>query len=331
MKTTWIEDLMNNGPAQGTFLVSEFDVRQAKDGSSFLRLKLQDRTGSVDAIRWRVSDYERNCVQTCRFLEVVGRVETYQGRLQVIVDRMMAVNDGMDMADFLPCCPKDRDTMCAELAELIGTVSHPQVRRLLEMAVGETDLGQRFREAPGAVKVHHAYIGGLLEHTLSVVKLASMMAAHYPGLNRDLLIAGAILHDIGKTEEYEWDVRFGQSDSGILLGHIVQGALLVNGLMDEIPNFDPQWRDLLTHIVASHHGELQYGSPKVPMCKEALILHFIEDMDAKIQIIDKELAANREHAGDGNWTGRIQWLDRMIYRSVPEASASPARPSIEPV
>jgi 3'-5' exoribonuclease len=302
---------------EGVFLVSDVEVKTARDGSAYVRMKLQDRTGAVEAIRWRASDFEQQAARTSDYLRITGRVDTYQGRLQVTLDHLVPVTEGVDPRDFLPVAPRPVEEMGRELGSHIRRVRNTRVRQLLEMATGDTEVGRMFREAPAAVRVHHAYLGGLLEHTLSVVKMAEAVASHYGDLNRDLLIAGAVLHDIGKTREYVWSRRIAHSDAGLLVGHIPQGVLIAKELMDAIPGFEEDWRMLLTHIIVSHHGSLEYGSPRVPMFPEAVAIHYIEDLDSKMHLMRREMAISAARGEAGRWTAHVKWLDRALFLGVP--------------
>ncbi len=318
MKSVWVSDLQDIGPVQGVFLVADAEVRMTRDDNPFLRLKLQDKTGAIDAVRWKASDKDQQLALNVAHILINGRLDMYQGHLQITIDRMSPPPGDVNLADFLPVSRQEPACMLEDLGQLVKSISEPQLRRLLEHITGATEIGRKFAQAPAATTVHHAYLSGLLEHTLSVTQIADVMASHYPNINRDLLIAGAVLHDIGKIEEYEWQVRFKQSDSGGLIGHIVQGAMLVNRLMDSVGDFDSEMRMLLTHMIVSHHGQLEYGSPKVPMCKEAIILHYIEDLDAKMQIADNELANPLSQGSSPNWTKRNNWLGCALFRSGPE-------------
>ncbi len=318
LRSVWISELKENAHVEGVFLVSDVDVKTARDGSTYVRMRLQDRTGSVEAIRWRASDAEQQAARSADYLRVSGRVDTYQGHLQVTLDHLWPVTEEVDPRHFLPVAPRPVDEMAQELAVRIAGVRNPRVRRLLEVATGDTEVGRRFREAPAAVRVHHAYLGGLLEHTLSVVKMAEALASHYPETNRDLLIAGAVLHDIGKTQEYVWSRRIAHSDAGLLLGHIPQGVLIANSLMDDIPGFEEDWRMMLTHIIVSHHGSLEFGSPRVPMFPEAVAIHYIEDLDSKMHLMRREMAGSAARGEAGRWTGHVKWLDRSLFLGVPQ-------------
>lgn len=323
MKSPWVSELQDVGAVRGVFLVAESEVRAAKDESLYLRMKLQDRTGVIDALKWRATDAEQQMGRGGCYVQVKGKVDLYQGRLQLTVDKMEPPAAEPDPADFLPQSPRDLEALQGELKAIIATIGHSQVRRLLETLVCEGAIAEKFRQAPAATMVHHAYLGGLLEHTVSVVSLADRVASHYPNINRDLLLAGAVLHDIGKVEEYEWRRSFRQSDEGQLVGHICQGLMMVNRAMDAIPGFDPKWRMLLSHIIVSHHGKLEFGSPKVPMCREAIALHYLEDLDAKMQIVDKELSNGASVGSSPEWTKRNTWLECALFRGVPASGEDP--------
>lgn len=323
MKTTWLGEMNQLGPVEGVFLVTACEVRLARDGQPYLRLTLADRTGSVDALRWQAPDADQRLARSASYLHIQGRLDLYQGKQQIVIERMKAADGEIDPADFLPSAPRPVAEMMAELNGFVRSLREPQVRRLVEEALRPDGLGAQFAEAPGAIRVHHAYIGGLLDHTLSVARLADSVAERYPELNRDLLLAGAILHDIGKTQEYDWEVRFCASDEGQLLGHITQGVLMVNRLMDAIPDFDPLWRMLISHMIVSHHGELEFGSPRTPMCAEAIALHYLEDMDAKLKIFQQQTADPEMQDMSPNWTRKVQWLGRPLFKGVPGPAKEP--------
>ncbi|MCC6484849.1 MAG: HD domain-containing protein [Armatimonadetes bacterium] len=317
MKNIWVSDLSASSPVSDVFLVQECTVGTARDDSMFLRMKLQDRTGVIEAVKWAASPYDQQLARVASYVQVRGRVDTYQGNLQIKVDRLSVPEQEVDPADFLLVSPRDRDEMVGEMRACVESIENPQVRTLLEEATGDTELGRKFAMAPAAVRYHHAYLGGLLEHTLSVVQIAEFMAQHYPELNRDLLLAGVILHDIGKTEELSFHSTFRYKDSGQLLGHITQGAILVNRLMDAIPDFDPLWRTLITHIILSHHGKHEFGSPVLPAFREAVVVHYIEDLDSKMQLMGREMESALSQGIEENWTKKIPAIDRALFKGVP--------------
>jgi 3'-5' exoribonuclease len=202
--------------------------------------------------------------------------------------------------------------MTAELDATIAGVGDPWIRRLLELLLAEEPLlREAFCKAPAAKSMHHVFLGGLLEHTLSVLGMAERACTHYPELNRDLVVAGVLLHDIGKTAELTFQRSFGYSDAGNLLGHISMEAEWISSAAARIPDFPEELRLLILHIVLSHHGKLEFGSPVLPKTPEALLVHYLDDLDGKLETMFRGI---REDSGQGNWTGYSKSLDRMFYK-----------------
>jgi len=318
LKNIWISDLDTMGPVEGVFLISECSVGTARDDAAFLRMKLQDKTGMIEGVKWSASARDQQVAKAPAHVQIRGRLDMYNGNPQIKIDRISVPTEPCNPEDFLPLCARDRVEMQAELEQVVTTIKHPQVRELLQQLCGNTDLNAKFTMAPAATTYHHAYLGGLLEHTLSVVRIAEFLCQHYPELNRDLMLAGVILHDVGKTEELDWDVCLRYNDQGQMLGHITQGAMLVNKLIDAIPGFEPLWRTMITHIILSHHGKLEFGSPKLPMFREAVMVNYIEDLDSKMQVMSKELNDRLSSGSSDNWTKKVFAMDgRYLFKGVP--------------
>jgi 3'-5' exoribonuclease len=217
----------------------------------------------------------------------------------------------VDKADLLPATTYDVAALWSQLDASVASLSNPDLKRLLAALLADPAIAQAYREAPAARQLHHAWLGGLLEHVVSLLGLADNIAAHYPLLDRDLLVTGVILHDIGKIRELSWEVGFDYTVEGVLLGHIQMGVDLVEKTIAGLPDFPGRLQTLVLHMILSHHGKLEFGSPKLPMIPEALALNFIDDLDAKMQAVSIEFEKSiREGKGPDEMTGKVWALDQ---------------------
>jgi 3'-5' exoribonuclease len=228
----------------------------------------------------------------------------------------------VDLCDFMPVSSVDPEQACEDLQACIATVNDPDLRRLLEMVFGDERIAVAFKQAPAAKSIHHDSLGGLIEHTLSVTRIADMLAGHYAAVNRDLLLAGAMLHDIGKIYELSYERSFDYTDEGRLVGHIVLGMEMISGIMGQIPDFPKQKAMLVKHMILSHHGQLEFGSPKRPKIPEALLLSYIDDLDAKM--FDFTQFIKKEQRPETNWTGYHRLFNRYLYTGTAADQESPA-------
>ncbi len=313
MKSPYISELLPGQPVQGVFLVQAKDVRQKKTGESYLSLTLSDRTGDLDAKMWDNAQEVMDTFDKDAFIRVKGALQVFQNRPQLTIHKLQPIAENeVDIADFLPASKRDRDEMFAELRRWIASMTDPHLKALLEHIFANETIAVAFRTAPAAKSVHHGFIGGLLEHVLSLCNLAKFTAAHYADIDFDLLLAGVILHDIGKITEMHYARSLGYTTAGQLLGHISIGARMVEDAIREVPGFPPATRDLLLHMVLSHHGSLEFGSPKVPVFLEAMLLHQLDTMDAKMECMRASIEKDRQI--DGVWTGYIQPLERAVLK-----------------
>jgi 3'-5' exoribonuclease len=308
MKTIFVENIDSaDGPAVNYFQVASTERKTTKRGSAYLSMVLRDRTGEVDAKFWDApADLE---IRAGQFVKVQFEPGTYNDRLQLKVLRIRALNrDEVTIEDFIPASKRNRDEMYAELLRIIAGVTSESLREALTVCV--QDHGHLMRDAPAAKKKHQAYLGGLLEHTLSLCGLSDKVANHYPTLNRDILIAAAILHDIGKVHELVYEDHIDYSRAGTLTGHVIQGSILWHRYSG---NVDPVTRDHIQHIIASHHGRKEWGAAQVPMTCEAHVFHLLDMIDARIETISDVLArgvnadgmAPYDHAFEcALWNGR---------------------------
>jgi 3'-5' exoribonuclease len=311
----FVKDLAAGQEIEGVFLVMEASLRVAKNGSKYVQATFCDRTGSIPVRQWDANDADFSCYKPAGFIKARGRVETYKNTLQMIAFAVQECDgEGVNPADFLPVSTRPVEEMEKELDALLASIQDEDCKRLLAAIFADDSVRARFLKSPAATNVHHAWVSGLLEHVLSAAKTAQSVAEQRPFLNRDLLLTGVLLHDIGKIEELDPGPGFGYTDTGRLCGHIPLGALLVERFLLKLENFPPRKRDLVLHMILSHHGTHEFGSPVVPATKEAMALHHIECLDAKIQgmqsIIEKEEAGGNET----NWTDFARVADGRIYK-----------------
>ncbi|MGC9158708.1 MAG: 3'-5' exoribonuclease YhaM family protein, partial [Terracidiphilus sp.] len=293
MKDIFIADLANFDEGKlfdGFFLVLVKQQRSTRANKPYLNVILGDRTGQLEGRIWDLSDpriakdFERGDVVKAR-----GTVARFDDRLQMKIEQLRKAAAGeVNRSDLLPATTCDPAELWRRLLGFVESVGNPDLKRLLTTLLDDPVLAEAYREAPAAKQLHHAWLGGLLEHVVSLLVLADQLAAHYPLLDRDLLLTGVVLHDIGKTRELSWEIGFEYTVAGALLGHIQMGASLTERAMDNLPGFPPKLKTLVLHMILSHHGKLEFGSPKLPMTPEALALSFLDDLDAKMQAIQGE-------------------------------------------
>ena len=258
------------------------------------------------------------------------------GKMQIVIQELERLPESaVELADFLPVAPRDPAEMLAELRARVAAMQDPHLRALLEAFLADPEFLQRYTTAPAAKAMHHVYIGGLLEHSLAVAALAEDVCRRYPGLNHDLLVTGALLHDVGKVAELSYLRSFDYTDDGKLLGHIVIGVEMIEERLRRLPDFPRPLATLLKHLLLSHHGQYEYGSPKRPKTLEAVILNFIDDLDSKINGVRTHI--EREPDSDSSWTSYHRLYDRYFYKGKdgsqqrPLAPAAPATPPVPPV
>ncbi len=303
-----LRELRRGETVNGVFLVETANFKQARNGKPFIQMALRDSSASVKALRWEANREEFREVERHPFLMVNGRAEEFHGNLQIIIDEMSSLSAddaNVNPAEFLPRTPHNIDAMRDELQEIIAGIPDAAVRKLVETVLERPGVAEGLCSAPAGKVMHHAYIGGLLEHVLSLARLSLKVLEHYPWLDRSTLLAGVVLHDLGKIEELSFKTGFGYTDEGQLLGHIVLILSWIDEAALSVPGLDPEVLLHLKHVVASHHGKLEFGSPKIPMTSEAITLNYLDNLDAKLAgfrqaFQDAQLEPDGERWGDYN-------------------------------
>ena len=310
-----VKDLVAGQDLEGIYLVVEAAIRAAKNGSKYIQATFCDRTGSIPVRQWDVNDTHFSEYRSGGYARVRGRVELYKNAMQMIVFNVQnADHEQVDAAEFIPVSARPLPEMEREMDALIDTFTDPDYKRLLTSIFNDPVVRPKFIVGPAAASLHHAWRGGLIEHVLSACKTAQSIAEQRPYLNRDLLMAGVILHDIGKIEELDAGPGFSYTDTGRLCGHISLGALLVDKFIAKLENFPQRKRDLLIHMILSHHGTMEFGSPVVPATAEAVALHHLECMDAKVQGIQTIIERERAAGNENTWSEFSRIVDGRIYK-----------------
>ena len=304
------------------FLLADKELRTARNGKLFIGGTLQDRTGQGRMIIWEATEKFYEALPRGGFVRVKGRTELYQNRPQLVIEACLPVNErDVDLADFMPTTANDVAAMEKELREILGGITDPPVKALTEALLADEELMRGFRRSPAATVNHHAYLGGLLEHTLGIMRLAVKIVPLYPVLNRDLLLLGAFLHDIGKIVELSSDREFTYTDAGRLVGHLVQGVLILQGQVQAVRQGGAEIPDILVrqleHLILAHHGEYEFGSPKLPMTAEAVAVHFLDNLDAKLAAFSQAVIGHP--VAEESWTARQYMFDnQMLFRGTEE-------------
>ena len=313
MKGAFVSEIQKNTQVEGVFLVKEKSVGVTKNGSPYLSLKLMDRSGDITARIWdRAEQYDR-LFNRNDFIRISSRSSIYQGGMQLTITTIEKCCEAeIDLENFLPVCSCPRDSMLSELFLIAQGVRDTYIRQLLRLFFEDEEFVKAFKRAPAAKTLHHVYLGGLLEHSLSVTRLAEKVANSYSDLNRDVLIAGAMLHDVGKVAELSYGRVFDYTDSGRLLGHITLGVEMLEEKIRKVDGFPEDLRMILKHMLLSHHGEYEYGSPKRPKTLEALVLYYLDDLDAKINGFQQFVA--KEGENDSRWSRFHKLFARYLFR-----------------
>ncbi len=311
-----IKDIQPGEEVKSVFFTQRKELRKTRRGDLYISLELADRSGSVEAKIWdQVAKYKDSFSEK-EFVAVNGRAGVYQDQLQLEIKTIRRCREEeVDLEQFLRKARADLVELEETLRLMVSELKERNLRELLGRLLEDEDFMERFRRAPAAKSYHHPYLGGLLEHTVSVALVCDKICSLYPGVDRELLISAAILHDVGKIKELEYGRAILYSDEGRFLGHLVLGDEMLRELIQEMPGFPPELEMRLRHAILSHHGELEWGSPKQPMTMEALILHHVDNLDAKANSFLE--VTERRIEGDGRWTDMRNLFKRPLY--VPKA------------
>ena len=319
MKDVYVADVgrFENQAIVSYFVVASKQLRSRKDGGHYLALTLGDRTGQLECRMWdnfadSAGEFEQGSI-----VKIRGEVSRYNGRFQLSLDKIRrAADEEIELADYLPRTAFNIDELWSRLDGYVESILNPHLKALVRAFFEDEELAKAFRQAPAAKSLHHAWLGGLLEHVVSLLGICDAAARHYPEVNRDLLLTGVILHDIGKLEELSWGASFAYTLEGQLLGHITMGIAMIEKKLAKLPDFPPQLRILVEHMVLSHHGKLEFGSPKLPMIPEAVLFHYLDDLDAKMQTMRNEFTRHQEQGRSAaEMTEWVRAMDRPLLNT----------------
>ncbi len=313
MAKTFISELKKGQTVESTFLVRDKILAKTKAGSPYLSIKLADRTGETEGRIWDSALDFLPLFEKDDFIKVRGEVDEFQGALQLRITKLRKCEDReIQLGDYLPQTSQDVEKMVEELKHIASQVRNPFLSELLTAFFNDEEFVRKLKLAPAAKAVHHVFLGGLLEHTLSVVQLVLLVGPRYKGIDQELLLTGAILHDLGKVSELTFDRTFEYTDPGRLLGHITLTSEMIDEKVRALPDFPENLAVRLKHIILSHHGEYEFGSPKRPKTLEALLLHQLDDLDAKMNGFLAWI--EKEKDLPSRWTSYHKLFDRFIYK-----------------
>jgi 3'-5' exoribonuclease len=297
-----------------SFVVASKQVKAKKNGEPYLALVLADRSGQIEAKMWDNVDEFIAIFEQDDFLKIKGLINKYKNRFQLTIHKLRRMEEAeIDYTDYLPKTTKDIGELWRTVTEFVATFQDPHLKSLVELFMADAEIAERYRNAPAAKTLHHAYIGGLLDHVVSLFRSCDLMSRNYPQINRDLLLTGAFLHDIGKIQELTYNRAFSYTTRGQLLGHMIIELELLQAKLAQLPGFPREMKTLLEHMIISHHGQYDFGSPKLPMFPEALMLHYLDDLDSKMEAMRAHF--ERESELEGPWTSYNPSLDRPLLDS----------------
>lgn len=338
MTKIFVKEIQDRAQVDSIFLVKDKISAMAKNGKPYLTLRLMDKSGEIEGRVWDNADEVAATFDKDDFIAIRSKASVYMGKMQLIVALLKRVPDAaVNLADFLPESTRSIDEMISELDNLLESLNTPYLRRLMAAFREDEPFMALYRSAPAAKGMHHVYLGGLLEHSLSVASLVDRIIPQYENLNRDLLVVGALLHDVGKVREMAYSRAFDYTDEGKLLGHITIGVEMIHEKIMAFDDFPPDMAMLLKHMILSHHGQYEYGSPKRPKTIEATVLNYLDDMDSKINGIQTHM--NKELDNGARWTAYHRLYDRYYFRdngrvtedtSVSVARSEPLPPAAVP-
>jgi len=335
MKDFFISDCaqQENKVITSTFVVVSKQVKPKKTGEPYLALTLGDRSGQLEAKMWDNVEDALDTFEQDDFLKIKGLVNKYKNRFQLTIHKLRRLGDSeIDFADYLPKTTKNIDELWQTLSDFVATFQNPHLKVLIQAFMTDPEIVQAYRNAPAAKTLHHAYIGGLLDHVVSLFRSCDLVCRNYPQINRDLVLAGAFLHDIGKIHELTYNRSFSYTTRGQLLGHMIIELEMLQAKLALVPAFPGELKTLLEHLIISHHGQYEFGSPKLPMFPEALLLHYMDDLDSKMESMRAHF--ERESELESPWSSYNASLGRPLLNtakflaSKPAPEPEPATPSV---
>jgi 3'-5' exoribonuclease len=316
MKEFFLSDCpqFENKVVVSSFVVISKQVKPKKTGEPYLALTLGDRCGQIEAKMWDNVEDALDAFDQEDFLKIKGLLNKYKNRFQITIHKLRKLGDAeVDFADYLPKTTKDIDELWRTLSGFVSSFEDANLRTLVQSFMSDPEIASAYRAAPAAKTLHHAYIGGLLDHVVSLFRSCDLVSGNYPQVNRDLLFTGAFLHDIGKIHELTYSRSFSYSTRGQLLGHMIIELEMLQAKIAQIPGFPNEMKTLLEHLIISHHGQYEFGSPKLPMFPEALMLHYLDDLDSKMESMRAHF--EREAANESSWTTYNASLGRTLLNT----------------
>ena len=316
MKEFFVSDCLQyeNKVITTSFVVVSRQVKPKKSGEPYLALTLGDRSGHLEGKMWDNVEEAIDAFDQDDFIKVKGLINKYKNRFQLTIHKLRRLGESeVDFADYLPKTTKDIGELWRTLAGYVATFKDPHLKALVEAFMSDPEIAEAYRNAPAAKTLHHAFIGGLLEHVVSLFNSCDLMCRNYPQINRDLLLTGAFFHDIGKIHELTYNRSFSYTTRGQLLGHMIIELEMLQAKLPQVPGFPEPLKTLLEHLIISHHGQYDFGSPKLPMFPEALMLHYLDDLDSKMEAMQMQF--QRSADSDGAWTGYNPSLGRPVLNT----------------
>jgi 3'-5' exoribonuclease len=319
----WLKDIKEDDHVSGLYLAKAKRVGLTKKGDPFLSITLADRTGEVETRVWEKAEELSSLFREGDIIDVEGYASTYRNQIQLILSGLKVSEYGGDPSLFLETTPNDTTEMMGSLRKILKGVKDSHLKNLVDRFLSDGHFIDLFKRSPAAKNFHHSYLGGLLEHTLSVCQMTQSVTKHYSELDKDILITGAFLHDIGKIRELRYDLQIDYSDEGRLLGHLVIGVAMVDEKLATLENFPQELALRLKHIILSHHGQYEFGSPKRPKFLEAFALHLIDDLDAKMNGLGRFMGRDQQ---EGAWTDFNRMFERYFLKSEIPAAEEKTEP-----
>jgi 3'-5' exoribonuclease len=313
----YIKDLQPGQQIQDTYMVTQPVLRNTTKGDLYIAMFLSDKTGKVNSRMWQATQEIYQALPSEGFVAIRGKSELYQGKLQIVVNDLQVVEpDQVRLMDYMPRTEKNIGEMFEQVKSILGAIENNDLKLLTDGFLNDQELMKQFCIAPAAMQMHHNYLGGLLEHTLNMLNVAQVLFPLYPKIQKDIVLAGILLHDMAKTQELSYKIGFGYTDRGQLLGHIIQGTQMVAEKVDVLKAagtpVDQEIVDNVLHIIVSHHGQYDFGSPKLPATPEAFMVNYIDNLDAKM---NQTMTLIENEPGNDSWTGYQRSLETKLYRN----------------